>query len=67
MDTVVGLVLLGILVWIIGDIAYRVVRWVRRLLHERRLLEQREEWYASLQRGEHRDSFEEWRRNRVVG
>ena len=56
-------------VWVavLGSWLYALVKWGWKGwkagawgLRERRLLKDREEWYAALQRGEHGDSYEEW-------
>ena len=53
-----------IVVGVLGSWLYTLVKWgwpkVLRVLRDRQLLKDREEWYAALQRGEHRDSYEEW-------
>ena len=40
---------------------FKLIRWGWDEWRESRyLLKEHEEWYASLQRGEHRDSYEKW-------
>ena len=62
MDIVAGIA--GFAVLLLLGFGPWLYRWLAQGLRERGLVKDREEWYAAVQRGETRYSYEQWRNRR---